>query len=37
MSESSRQDEFQGEPAERIIIREQRRVLQNLLVLSFLK
>jgi len=35
-SESFRQDEFKGEPAERIKIREQRRSLQNSLVSSFM-
>jgi len=35
-SESFRQDEFKGEPAERIKIREHRRNLQNSLVSSFL-
>ncbi|MGL4226739.1 MAG: palindromic element RPE3 domain-containing protein, partial [Rickettsia sp.] len=37
ISESSRQDEFQGEPAERILIREHRRILQNSLVSSFME
>lgn len=37
ISESSRQDEFKGEPAERTKVREHRRILQNSLVLSFLK
>ena len=37
ISGRSRQDEFQGEPAERIKIREHRRDLQNSLVSSFLK
>ncbi|HJD56045.1 MAG TPA: transcription-repair coupling factor [Rickettsia endosymbiont of Pyrocoelia pectoralis] len=35
--ESFRQDEFQGEPAERIKIREHRRDLQNSLVSSFME
>ncbi|MCC8377710.1 MAG: palindromic element RPE3 domain-containing protein [Rickettsia endosymbiont of Graphium doson] len=38
MLESSRQDEFKGEPAERtFLVREQRRILQNSLVSSFPK
>ncbi|CAK6516537.1 tRNA (adenosine(37)-N6)-dimethylallyltransferase MiaA [Rickettsia helvetica] len=35
-SESFRQDEFKGEPAQHIKIREHRRILQNSLVSSFL-
>ncbi|HJD60352.1 MAG TPA: palindromic element RPE3 domain-containing protein [Rickettsia endosymbiont of Omalisus fontisbellaquei] len=36
VSESFRQDEFKGEPAERRKLREHRRVLQNSLVSSFM-